>query len=234
MTTIGDRYPELNDLHHEFMRALSEDPAPKFPDAFLWYQGIDFGRDPLKPSARCRGHAQLTYLNVTAEAGKVPGQQFAPDKAPPKVCTELISRHAADWQGPYQINFRYTRNSEGIWSGFYSIETSAQHRDIVAGRAGFDKLIAEALKAGWEPNLVERILTYGSVGEDPGPKMINTRKSGAYERLDADPKLQEAWKATVNYLKGQGARQIYNAKFKLTKPTGRLRDGDNAEIFYCI
>ncbi len=82
MSTTTDRYPELTELHHEFMRALAEDPAPKHPAAYLWYQAIEMDRDPLKPSARCRGHEQLTYLNVTAVGGKVPNQRFAPGKSP--------------------------------------------------------------------------------------------------------------------------------------------------------
>jgi hypothetical protein len=233
MTTIGERYPELTQLHHEFTRALSEDPAPKFPDAFLWYQGIDFERDPLKPSARTRGHEHLTYLNFTAGGGKVPGQQFAPDKTPPKICSNLISRHAADWEGPYQINFRYTRSSEGIWSGFYSVESSAQHRDIVAGRAECDRQIGDALRASWGPDVQSLLLDYGSLGEDPGPRLI-TRRPGGTERVAAPAPIQAAWQTLDGYLKSRGVKQLYNASYKLMKPNSRLRDGDNVQLIYCV
>lgn len=236
MSTIADRYPELTELHHEFMRALSEDRAPKHDSAFLWYQAIEMDRDPLKPSARCRGHEQLTYLNVTAEGGKVPGQRFATGKSPKELCTALISRHAADWDGPYQINFRYNRNSEGVWSGFYSIETSAQHRDILAGRAEFDKAIAAVLKdqTPWDTQLAARRLEYGSVGEDPGPNLILRKKKGPSERLPADPALKAAFDALVEYLKSKGVKDLYYVSYTLTKPTARLYEGDNMQVSYSV
>ena len=234
MSTIDERYPELKELHHEFLRALTADPKPQYKAAFLWYQGIQFDRDPQEPSATTRGHEALLYLNKTEQMKRVPGQAFAKGKTPKEVCSALISRHAADWDGPYQINFRYERNSKGIWSGFYSIETSAQHRDIVSGRAPYDLAIADALKRGWQPDMDRRHLDYGSVGKDPGPKMIDTRKSGDHDRLDADPPLQAAWEALVEYLKGRGVRYIYWGSFSLGKPTSRLRDGDNARVTYCV
>jgi hypothetical protein len=176
----------------------------------------------------------LLYLNKTEQKKRVPGQEFPKGKTPKEVCSTLISRHAADWDGPYQINFRYDRNSKGIWSGFYSIETSAQHRDIVAGRAPYDDAIADALRKSWPPNMASRFLSYGSVGNDPGPKVVETQKSGDYERIDADPTLQSAWEALAEYLKGRGVRYIYTAKFSLSKPTARLRDGDNAQVIYSM
>jgi hypothetical protein len=38
----------------------------------------------------------------------------------------------------------------------------------------------------------------------------------------------------IEYLKSSGVRDVYSARFKLTKPTGRLRDGDTAEVFYSL
>jgi hypothetical protein len=234
MSTIDERYPELTELHHEFMRALTADPKPLCKSAYFWYQAIEFNRSPRKPSATSRGHELLLYLNKTEQKKRVPGQEFAKGKTPKEVCSTLISRHAADWDGPYQITFRYDRNSKGIWSGFYGIETSAQHRDIVAGRAPYDDAIADALRKSWQPNMASRFLSYGSVGNDPGPKVIETQKSGDYERIDAAPALQSAWEALAEYLKGRGVRYIYHAKFSLSKPTARLRDGDNAQVIYSM
>ena len=234
MSTIDERYPELTELHHEFMRALTADPKPLCKSAFFWYQGIEFDRSASKPSATSRGHELLLYLNKTEQKKRVPGQGFPKGKTPKEVCSTLISRHAADWDGPYQINFRYDRSSKGIWSGFYSIETSAQHRDIVAGRAPYDEAIADALKKSWPPNIVERILDYGSVGNDPGPKVIDTEKSGDYERRDAEPALRSAWEAVADYLKSRGVRYVYHGEFSLAKPTARLRDGDNARVLYSV
>ena len=184
MSASTDRYPELTTLHHEFLRALTADPEPQRNAAYLWYQGIVFSRDAGNPSATARGHEGLRYLHVTQQGKTVPGQNFVKGQTPAEVLSGLISRNAADWDGPYQINFRYDRSSDGVWAGFYSIETSAQHRDIVAGRAAIDLRIAAALKAGWQPDIDERMLTYGSKGDDPGPKVIDTRKSGGSERID--------------------------------------------------
>ncbi len=236
MSITDDRYPELNELHQEFMRALKNDPAPKRNAAFLWYQGIVMERDPAKPSARCRGHEQLSFLNGTAEAGVVPGQQFAPGKGPKEVCTEVISRHAANWEGPHQINFRYDRNAEGLWSGFYSIETSSHHRDILAGRAEYDKKIAAALKLDvpWEANIEQRRLEYGSVGDDPGPNLIVRKKTGPSERTPADGALKDAFDALVGYLKSQKVRNVYYVSYGLKKPNARLVEGDNMQVIYSV
>jgi hypothetical protein len=232
MSTIEDRYAELTALHHEFMRALTADPKPLCKAAFFVRHGIEFNRGLQTPSATSGGHELLLYLNKTEQKKRVPGQEFPNGKTPKEVCSSLISRHAADWDGPYQINFRYDRNSKGIWSGFYSIETSAQRRDIIAGRAPYVEAIADALRKTWPPNIVERFLSYGSVGNDPGPKVIDTEKSGDYERRDAEPELRSAWEALADYLKSRGVRYIYTGSFSLAKPTARLRDGDNAKVVY--
>jgi len=234
MSTIDERYSELTELHHEFMRALTHDPKPLCKSAFFVRYGINFDREAREPSATAGGHELLLYLNKTEQKKRVPGQEFAKGKTPKELCSALISRHAADWDGPYQINFRYDRNSKGIWSGSYSIETSAQHRDLVAGRAPYIEAIADALKKTWPPQIVERYLTYGSQGNDPGPKVIDTQKSGDYERLDAEPAVKAAWEELAKYLKGKGVRHIYTATFSLGKPSARLRDGDNAKLVYGV
>jgi hypothetical protein len=46
MSTIDDRYPELTELHHEFMRALTADPKPLCKSAFFLRYGIEFDRNP--------------------------------------------------------------------------------------------------------------------------------------------------------------------------------------------
>jgi hypothetical protein len=232
MPKVERSYPELDKLDKEFLRALGADKKSKARKAMLWYQGIEFDRDSTKPSATCRGHELLNYMKIS-ETDEVPGQKFPKGKTPPEVCTELISKNAGDWNGPYQINFRYDRDSKGVWSGGYTIETSAQHRDIVAGRRDFDKAIEEALRADWKKDIQQRMLSWGSDNDDPGPKRLTRRESGS-ERVDATGELKEAWDELIEYLKSSGVRDVYSARFKLTKPTGRLRDGDSAEVFYSL
>jgi hypothetical protein len=231
MATIEDHYPELTELHLEFMRALANDPEPPFNSAYLWYQGLQFERDGRQPSATSRGHEALCYLDVTEQKKKVPGQTFPPGKSPKEVCSTLISRHAADWQGPYQINFRYDRNAQGVWSGFYSVETSAKHRDIVAGRTEYDNAIAAALKNNWDDDTQARRLVLGSLG--PEPKLVVRRNKGP-DYLEPDPALRQAWDSLAEYLKGHGVRYIYVVDYTLTKPTSRLREGDNLKLIYSV
>jgi len=232
MSAIADRYPELTALHHEFMRALSQDPEPQYGAAYLWYQGLEFKRSDRKPSATSRGHEQLHYLNGAEQGKRVPGQNFPKAGTPKEVCSALISQGAADWEGPFQINFRYDRNAEGVWSGGYSIETSAKHREIVAGRTEYDDAIAAALNANWDDDTQARRLSF--VSGDKNGLFLMVRRAKGTEYLELDPPLQQAWDALVAYLKGHGVRHIYVVNYKLTKPTSRLREGDNMQLIYCI
>jgi hypothetical protein len=236
MTTIGDRYPELTTLHQEFMRALAADKKPQSDHAYLWYQGIDFDRNKRKPSATTRGTDSLYYLKVDGElrqkGSAVPDQKFAKAKTPKEVCSGLISRHADDWDGPYQINFRYERNSKGIWSGFYSIETSAQHRDTVVGRKEYDAAIAAALGATWEKGTKVRQLMKVQ-GKRPGILLVVENESGT-TYSEPDPALKEAWDNVVGYLKSKGMRELYAVNYELTKPTSRLVEDDTVKLIYSV
>src|SRR5688572_16797636 len=106
MARVEQSYPELDKLDKEFLRALGADKKPKSKKAMLWYQGIEFDRDSKKPSATCRGHERLNYMQIS-DLDEVPGQKFPKGKTPAEICTEIISKNAGDWNGPYQINFRY-------------------------------------------------------------------------------------------------------------------------------
>jgi hypothetical protein len=110
---VPDIATELDLLHGAFLGALDADPAPLADAAVFCYEAIGFDRNSTAPKATCRGTSFMHYKQGPKQLRDVPGQAFATEALPAKVCTRLISEAAASWDGPRSISFRYERTDGG-------------------------------------------------------------------------------------------------------------------------
>jgi hypothetical protein len=230
---MSRNFPELDEMHEEFMRILASDPSPVSNLTLLWHEALEMDRNPAAPSARTRGGAFLMYYNETGlkPLAEVPGRQFAQDKLPHRTCTALISRNAASMDGPRSITFRYARGTDGQWAGGYSIETSQEYKDLVLGRKEIDARMTEALRAHWAPEVTRVALVYGPpTWTDPVPKLKIARE--AVEFVDLDDTTRAVWEELVAYLRSRGQSHIYYADMHLHRANAKLREGDNLELRY--
>lgn len=225
-------YPELDVLHAAFLRALHADPEPATSVADFSYEVLEANRDPASPSARSRGSAFLAYLDGHREVADVPGQEFAPDALPSRVCEALLSRHAASMDGPWALTFRYERGADGRWVGGYTIETSSEHEALVRGRREIDARMADVLRAQWSSGVTRLKLLYGAPSwKDPGPKMVVMRGTSS-EIIAPEPAVLSVWQEFVEYLRSHGFHHLYYADFSLLKPNAKLKEGENVQLRY--
>ena len=228
------QYPELDEMNEEFLRALHADPAPITDSALLWHEALASNLKVDPPQVRSRGDAFLEYLRGHASIKEVPGQKFAQDKLPIRVCAALMTKQALSPAMPRMITFRYDRSAEGRWEGGYSIETREQYVALVKGRKELDERMAEALRGYFKPGVEAVELEYGlRRWEHPGPK-LGLDKGQIIDFVDVEGELAKTWAELVGYLSSQGVNHIYYANFKLEKPKSRLREGVNATIRYSL
>lgn len=223
-------YPELDELDAAFRAVLAADPAPLSTMAMLWHEAIAMERDPAAPAARTRGDAFLNYWTGTQRGKEVPGQQFATDKLPHKTCAALLGRHAASWDGPRSVTFRYDLEG-GAWTGGYAIETSNEYRALVRGRAELDARFAAALAAQWAPDVTALGLIFGPKVCNGEPK-LKLNRGRAVEFVTPDATTLGLWRELISYLHDHGHRHLYYASFALASKTATLSEGNSIQLHY--
>ncbi len=188
-------------------------------------------RDPAAPDARTRGAGQLYYISgVSTNVGDVPGVDLPTEKLPDRVCSALIKRDAASWEGPRSISFRYTRLHDG-WTGGVSIETSNQYRELIKGRHELDQRLASALVAMVTGDVERVSLLYGVHGwKTPGPKL--KLKRAKVEFVDLPPHILVMWNELVAYMETQGVKNIYYVDITVDDPDAKIREGEGIQIRY--
>lgn len=222
----------LDALHEEFLRALRADTAPLSDLALFWYEGMRFNRDAAAPTAACRGTPFLRYQRGAKMLKDVPGQEFATEVLPARVCTAIISANAADWAGPRSISFRYDR-VDGEWTGGFAIESSAEYRDQVLSRRDLDAQLAKAMTDHWTEGVSAVRLVYG-VGsqEDPGPRVVISRKGvRAPEFVPPSEALTVCWRRFKDHLE-RGQWRLYAAEVRQEKAGASLAEGETIEARY--
>ena len=233
MAIVPSRYPELDSIDAVFKKALKKGKSPKSNMARFWYEAIEFDRNPEKPSARARGDTSLRYFDGEEGyhvLGEVPGQSFK-DKPPQVTCAALIGRMAASWDGPKRITFFYRRDEGGAWQGGYTIETSAENRDLVEARKPLHDRIATALQHYFAPGTERVALLYGLQSwEEPGPKLGIRKEEMEFRDLPAD--LAALLEELRELLRRHGFPHLYRAQYSIKKPNDRLREGDNIILEY--
>ncbi len=223
--------PELDEIHQRFLDALSSDQDPPSTVALFWHEAISVKRAPDAPDAITRGTTRLKYFDGPSMVRDVPSLNFPEDKRPFAVCERLIKQGAATYEGPRMISFRYDRESTG-WVGGYSVETSAQYRDLVVGRAEIDARLVDALRSKWKKGLTNLALVYGVHGwKEWGPK-LKLSKGFAAELLDPSPEILEPWNELVAYMTSHGVKHIYYASIAIDKPTAKPREGEGIQFQY--
>lgn len=223
---------QLEVLHDEFLRALRADPAPLSDTAVFWYEGMRFNRDTASPNAACRGTAFLRYQRGAKAMQDVPGQQFATEVLPARVCTALISSQAADWDGPRSISFRYDR-IDGQWVGGFDVDSSAAYRDQVLSRRELDAELAQAMTEHWAEGVTAVKLVYGVASqEDPGPRVMVSRKGvRAPEFLPPGPAVMASWQRFKDHIE-RGRWRLYAVEARQEKSGAALAEGDTISARY--
>ena len=225
------KLPELDEIHQPFLGALSNDANAPSTVALFWHEAISMKRDPAAPDAVTRGPTRLKYYDGPSMVRDVPGLDFPEDKRPFAVCERLIKRGAATYEGPRSISFRYDRESTG-WVGGYSVETSAQYRDLVVGRAAIDARLVDALRPKWKKGLTNVALVYGVHGwKEWGPKL---KLSKGFQAELSDPPLEilEPWNELVAYMTSHGMKHLYYASIAIDKPSAKPREGEGIQLQY--
>lgn len=214
-----------------FIAALRADMAPAAPLALFWFEGIGFKREAENPSAISRGTAFLHYQKGGRILGDVPNQGFAAERLPTHVCQSLISEHAASWDGPRSLSFRYDLTETG-WTGGGAWESSSTYRELVLSRRALDDEMSDALGALWTPSTLVLSLNYGStMKDDPGPRLrVKTSESNEFQVLPDH--VMNVWRQYEPHGQKFGHHHLYSTQMTLKEPGGRLREGDNLYVRY--
>lgn len=227
------RFLELDEMGAKFSRALAADEKPAANAATFWYQLL--GYNPKLNRALSRGNSALMYQEGHRVLGKVPGQEFAVEKLPDPICTELMNAHGGDKDGPRLISFRYERLANGKWIGGYTIETQREYSELVKSRKQLDAKFADALSKEFAPEVQSVELAYGeSSWAEPGPQLVVSRKGERYASFSkVEGELRQLWDELSDHLRGHGVRHLYSASIRLDKAKSQLREGDNIQLLYC-
>ena len=214
-----------------FAAALRADTAPLAPLALFWFEGIGFKREQENSSAISRGTAFLHYQRGGRILGDVPNQGFPIERLPTHVCQQLISEHAASWEGPRSLSFRYDLAETG-WAGGGAWESSATYRELVLTRRALDEEMSEALSSLWTPNTIVLSVNYGTtMKDDPGPRLrVKTSQSNEFQPLPDH--VLEVWSQYEPHGQKFGHRHLYSTQMTLKEPDGKLREGDNLYVRY--
>lgn len=221
----------IAEFDRTFVSALRADHAPLSPLALFWFEATAFKRVPENPSAISRGTAFLHYQKGGRKLKDVPGQDFPLDRLPTRVCQQLISEHAASWEGPRSLSFRYELTESG-WVGGGAWESSATYRDLVVSRVNLDERMAEALASLWVPGTLELHVQYGTtMKDDPGP-LLRVKSSQGNEARSLPEHVMSVWSEYEPHGQKFGHQHLYSTQMTLKEPGGRLREGDNLYVRY--
>lgn len=221
----------IEEYHREFISALQSDEAPLSPLALFWYEIVSVIRDPAKPSAISRGTAFLHYQQGGKKLKEVPGQDFPVERLPARVCQRLLSEHAASWEGPRSLSFRYDRTENG-WAGGGAWESSASYRDQVLSRRELDARMAAILRALWTPETQGIFLNFGTtMTDDPGPR-LRIKSSRGNEFVSLPDAVMEVWLEYERHVQRFGHHHLYSAFMTLDRPDGELSEGRTVTLRY--
>lgn len=227
---MSNSSPQLAALDEAFLQALHRDPEPLSDTALFWYEGIRYQRDAAAPTATTRGTAFLHYQRGAKQLKDVPGQGFAVDVLPARVCTALIASAAASWDGPRTISFRYDRVGT-TWTGGYAIETSAEYRDQVSSRRVIDAELAESLRDHWSTGVTQVRFLYGVASqEDPGPR-VSLYRAGvrAPEFVPPSEHVLQTWLRLKEHVE-RGRFRVYYAEATQETEGAALAEGDTIRV----
>lgn len=222
--------PQLAALDEAFLQALHRDAEPLSDTALFWYEGIRFQRDAAAPTAATRGTAFLHYQRGAKKLKDVPGQDFAVELLPARVCTALIASAAANWDGPRTISFRYDRVGTA-WTGGYAIETSAEYREQVLSRRVIDAEFAESLRDHWSSGVTQVRFVYGVASqEEPGPRVMVYRTGvRAPEFVPPSERVMQAWLRIKEHVE-RGRSRVYYAEVTQETEGAALAEGDTIHV----